>query len=332
MLIFLSGCSASLEGLLSAPDQKTFDERLKIHGPVDPSEVSTLKREAQNQDRTRARNAVWLLTLSREPAAEQALEFLGSTTADLQIWSSAAASRLLKQQLGIDGFPKSLERRDMVRLGLKSADAKIYKTAFTLAQRLKLPELQKEIPLALRSRDTEIQALAVAALTPEQARQRIGELHSALRAADYATYPALASALVETRDPKAWEIVATTSGDHPSRLGFINHANFHLTPALHDFMVDRAARHDKFASDAYDILVSQVVQETYPCDPFLMKLTLPRLKAAARSGKRDEDPEILVTIVSRGSNPGKRRPDWNDLLHGQAAVDFAQKWLSAHRN
>lgn len=334
VLLLLAGCSTTLEPLLTAPDAKTFDEKLRIHGPVDSWEVSTLQREAQSKDALRARNAASLLTLSREPAAEQSLETLGAATTDEQIWATAAASRLLKEQLGHGSFPKSLERADMIRAGLQSSDVKIYKTAFTLARRLKMPELQAEIPKALKSSDPGVVALGVGALTPEQARERMDELQAALAKADYETFPAMATALVETRDKKAWEVVARSCIEHKkgnALLAFVNEVNFHMTPAIYAFMVSRAARQDEFADYAYDILVSQVVQETYPCDRFLMSLSLPRLKKAAQTKKRDQDPEILVTVVSWGKNPSKNRPDWEQLIHGQAAVDFAEKWLSEHR-
>lgn len=171
LLLLLAGCTSTLEPLLSAPDAKTFDEKLKIHGPVDSSEVPTLEREAAGKDPLRARNATSLLTLSRDPKAQQQLEKLGASTADLNIWGTATADALLAEQLGHGQVPKSLERSDMTLQGLKSSDSKIYQTAFVMAQRLKLPELQTEIPKALNSKDAEIQALAVAALTPEQARE-----------------------------------------------------------------------------------------------------------------------------------------------------------------
>ncbi len=104
-----------------------------------------------------------------------------------------------------------------------------------------------------------------------------------------------------------------------------------MTPNLYAFIKDRSTRKDKFAREAYDILLSQVVQENYPCDRFLMAQTLAALKTEVKTGERDEDAEILVTIVSWGSNPSKNRPDWEKLIHGQAAVDFAQKWLNEHR-
>ena len=334
-LLLLSGCSATLEPLLTAPDAQTFDEKLKIHGPVEAGEVSTLKREARGRDLGRARNAASLLSLSREAEAEQTLESLGSTTTDPAIWATAAASRLLKEQLGQGAFPKSLERSDMIRQGLQSAESKIYQTSFRLATRLKLPELQAEIPKALNSQDSETQALAVAALTPAQAKERLPELQARLKEADYATFPQMATALVETRDQAAWEVVVQSWLEHArdsgAQLGFINHVNFHMTPAIYAFMVDRAGRKDKFAEQAYFVLVTQVVQETYPCDHFLMALTLPRLKQAAKTGKREDEPEILVTVVSQGGNPSKSRPEWEKRLHGQAAVDFAEKWLSEHR-
>lgn len=332
-LVFLAGCSANLEPLLSAPDDKTFDEKLKIHGPVDSWEVSTLQSEAQGKDPLRARNAASLLTLSREPEAEKSLIALGAATADVQIWSTAAASQMLKEQLGHGTFPRGLERADMIRLGLRSSDLKIYKTAFRLAQRLKMPELQAEIPKALQSAEPSVQALGVAALSPEQARERMGELQAYLKQADFETFPPMAIALIETRDKKAWEVVARSLVEHDmsARLDFINRVNFHMTPALYAFLVSRATQKDKFADDAYDILVSQVIQETYPCDRFLMNLTLPRLKAAAQTGKRDEEPEMLVTVAARGSNPSKHRLDWEELLHGQRAVEAAEKWLSEHR-
>lgn len=330
-LILLAGCSASLEPLLSSPDDKTFDEKLRIHGPVDSSEVASLKREALGKDSLRARNAASLLALSREPEAGQILETLGSTTGDVQIWSTAAASRLVKEQLDLGAFPKTLERPEMIREGLKSADPKVYKTAFTLATRLKLPELQAEIPKAMQSKDTEIQALGIAAMSPEQVSRRLDEFQGLLKEADYNTFPKMAVALVETRDKKAWDAVAKAYLENDDRLSFNNYVNFHMTPALYAFMVDRATRPDKFADEAYDSLASQVVQETYPCDRFLMQLTLPRLKAAAQSKKRDEEAEIVVTIAARGSNPSKHRPEWKELLHGPAAVEAAEKWLSAHR-
>ena len=331
VLVLLAGCSASLEPLLSAPDDRTFDEKLKIHGPVDSSEVSTLKREARGQDPSRARNAASLLTLSREPEAEQELENLGATTNDVKVWSIAAASRLLKEQLDLGAFPKSLERPEMIREGLKSADSKVYKTSFALAHRLKLPELQAEIPQALQSQDSEIQALAIAALSPEQVLQRMDEIKKRLKEADYKTFPKMAIALVETRDPKAWDAVVKAYLENDDRLSFLNDVNFHMTSAIYAFMVDRAARKDKFAEDAYDSLASQVVQETYPCDRFLMNLTLARLQAAARDKRIDQEAEILVTIASWGSNPSKHRPDWDKVLHGPAALEAAQKWLSEHR-
>lgn len=137
--------------------------------------------------------------------------------------------------------------------------------------------------------------------------------------------------LVETRDKKAWDAVARSYFENEHHLFFINDVNFHMTPTIHDFMVDRAARKDKFADEAYSSLVSQVVQETYPCDRFLMTLTLARLQAAARTRQIDQDAEILVTIASRGSNPSKHPPDWDKVLHHQAAIEAAEKWLSEHR-
>lgn len=54
-LILLAGCSATrLEPLLSAADEKAFDEKLRTHGPVDSYEVPTLQSEAQGKDPLRA--------------------------------------------------------------------------------------------------------------------------------------------------------------------------------------------------------------------------------------------------------------------------------------
>ncbi|MBN9420717.1 MAG: hypothetical protein J0I12_35050 [Candidatus Eremiobacteraeota bacterium] len=195
LLLVLAGCSASLEPLLSAPDSETFDEKLRIHGPIDSSELSTLKREVQSKEPLRAHNAASLLTLSREAEAEQVLEQLGATTADVRIWATASASRLLKEQLDKGAFPKTLERPEMIREGLKSPDPKVYKTAFALAHRLKLPELQAEIPKALQSKDSEIQALGIVALSPDQVRARLTEIQAHLQDADHLTYPKMAIAL-----------------------------------------------------------------------------------------------------------------------------------------
>lgn len=248
-LLLLAGCSATrLEPLLSATDEQTFDEKLRIHGPVDSYEVSTLQSEVRGKDPLRARNAASLLTLSREPEAEQSLETLGAATTDVPIWATAAASRLLNQgALGHGSFPKSLERPDMVRQGLQSTDLKIYKTAFTLARRLKMPELQTEIPKALNSPDSGVVAPAVAALTPAQARERLDELKLRLKDANFETFPEMAIALVETRDPKAWEAVVQSwlehNRDSGSQLGFINQVNFHMTwPSTPSWSTEPPAR------------------------------------------------------------------------------------------
>lgn len=334
-LFLLVGCSAArLEPLLNASDSKSFDEQLKIHGPVTSDEVSTLIREAKRSDAKRSHNAIALLTLSRDPAAQETLEQLGASTNDVNAWGTATASALLREQLDVAKVPAALERADMAKLALQSSDVKLYRTAFIMARRLKLPELQAEIPKAMRSSDPETRALGVAALSPEQAKGQLAGLKAQLKESNYATFPQLAIALISTRDRDAWEAVARSfeehEPDHSTQTSFVNHVNFNMTPELYAFMVDRVKKHDKLAEEAYFILVSQVTHETYPCDRFLMTLTLPRLRQAVKTKKRDQDAEVLVTLVSQGSNPSKSRPEWKDLIHGQAAVDFAEKWLKEH--
>lgn len=334
-LLLLAGCSSSrLEPLLRAPDSQAFDEQLKIHGPIEAGEVYQLKQEALGKDPLRARNAAALLTLSRDPSAGESLEGLAATTQDAAIWSTAAASALLREQLGHGAFPAALLRPEMAREGLKSQDSKAYRTAFEIARRLKLPELETEIPKALKSKDSETQAAAIAALSPEQAKSRLKELKAGLKEADYNSFPPMAIALIETGDKDAWQAVVDSylhEHEHDSvSTAFPNEVNFAMTPQIYAFMVDRAQRKDEFAPEAFHSLVFQVVQENKKCDHLLMSLALPRLREAARTKVRDDDPEVLVTVVANGGNPTKHIPEWGKRVHGPEALAFAEKWLKEH--
>ena len=333
--LLLAGCSSSrLEPLLSAPNSQAFDEQLKIHGPIESGEVYQLKQEALGKDQLRARNAAALLTLSRDPSAGESLQGLAATTQDAAIWSTAAASALLREQLGHGAFPAALLRPEMAREGLKSQDPKAYLTAFEIARRLKLPELQTEIPKALKSKDSETQAAAISALSPEQAKGRLAELKAGLKAADYASWPPMAVALIETGDKAAWQAVVDSilhDHEHDSvQSSFVNKVNFDMSPQVYAFMVDRAQRKDEFAPEAYHSLVFQVVQENKQCDRLVMSLALPRLREAARTKVRDDDPEVLVTVVANGGNPSKYIPEWGKRVHGPEALAFAEKWLKEH--
>ncbi|MFN8609115.1 MAG: hypothetical protein U0931_16385 [Vulcanimicrobiota bacterium] len=335
LVLLLAGCSSSrLEPLLSAPDAQTFDRQLKIHGPIEDGEVATLEREARGPDARRARNAVSLLTLSRQAGATQSVLGLGSSTNDLELWSTATASALLREKLEQGAVPAGLLRPDMARQGLKSADLKTYRIAFQVAGRLKLPELQAELPKALESTDSETRALAIRALSPQQAQSHLAELRAELKTADYATFPPLAIALINSGEPAAWQaVVDSYLKDHErdsAQTSFLNEVNFNMTPQIYAFMVDRAKRSDEFAREAFSSLVFQVIQENKHCDHALMALALPRLREAARTKKRDDDPEMLVTVVAQGGNPSKTLPDFEKRMHGPQAQAFAEQWLKDH--
>jgi len=105
MTLLLMGCSAVPEALLTAPDQPSFNEALKVHGPVRDTEVSALISEASGQNPVRAYNALQLLSLSRSQDAQAALERIGATTPDPRRWACAASSLLVREELGQGKFP-----------------------------------------------------------------------------------------------------------------------------------------------------------------------------------------------------------------------------------
>jgi len=215
---------------------------------------------------------------------------------------------------------------------LGSADRKLYLTSLRVAVRLKLPELEQELPRALQSKESEVVGVAAGALNLAQTKAALPLLTAGLKEADHLSFPVLCLALIRSGDARAQQAVVEAYGAQETtrRLAFVKKANFAMEPALETFLQKRVGVADEFGQEAFAILVSQVTLGVSPCDRRLMGLALPRPRKAAQSKTRDEEAEILITVVAAGGNPSGLRPDFSRLKHGQEAVDLAQTRLKSH--
>ena len=330
--LLLCGCSLPVNpALLDAPTRSEFNKLLKDHGPVVDAEVSSLEDALRNGTPLRQHNAMKLLACARSSSARPIMERAARTTQDPELWRLAMVSLWTAQELGHHKVDPALLRADMIDLCLASSDADQFRAGFRAAAESGSPKMAAQLPKALKSDDSELFALAVVRLTPEQARENLDLLHARLVKANYQALPPLALVLIKAG---AGDTLAKAYPEIKERASLHNYLMDHSEPEVTEFLFHQADKGGALGDDAYSILVGQVIWGA-PCSRQLMEICCRRLERAPQDPKpvshpkHNADSEALIThlVVEPTS---KLRPDFAKLFHGSEALKQARLWLKDH--
>jgi hypothetical protein len=347
LLCLSLGCSVSgdtssasdpiLEKVLSARNEKEFNEAYVQHGAIREDELQAIYKATGSSTDYRRLNAAKLLRTTTKGNAIELEHKALMETKDVVVWA-IMLDALLEKEPELAG-----KRPEMIKAALERKDGETLGVGLRAGALSNYPGIRETARKYLDSPDEHVRAAAVSGLTVEDVRElqtRLADM--LLKEKDEDTFILLAKALIRTHDTNAATVVVQAleklKQDNDSLSShFFNSLTFSAPDATTDrFLFTLAQSSSPVHEEGLGVLTTQVwankrepmVELVQLCSDKIEKGTLdinPRRQPPA--SKEQTDCEEMLSFMETGKNPIS---DFDSRRIGKNALGFGRKWLKEH--
>lgn len=316
--------AALFEAMLTAPDEKAFEQTLLAHGRVQDDEIPILARDTLSGHEAKRRNATRLLTtrVANSALAATALSDRVRDTPDLQVWAVATLCLLETPAYR----SQAATRTEFIKKALQSKDVTELRAGLAAGLIAGDPATRAALRSALEHPDDGIRKVAIAALaaTGDPSSEPLLRAYLATERLP-GPLTEIVAALASSNSPDAKSALreALLQADVTKSVILINALHDQLKkarPWVSELLIELAGQRGFLRKPALDLLAEQdLPQQLVPLCIKLYEETPPI-----------DDPQWTENLLCR--QPCDRylsqlaaRP-----LQGSDALAFAQKWLQEH--
>lgn len=330
-----------LEKLLSASDDREFNDALSIYGTLKSEDVPVVVKAIDVSSSRRRKNAALMLSLCRQDGCRESSVNVVRKTNDVTVWAILVETAARTDETILR------EKPDLLKKALASEDAELLAPALRVALKINREGIQEQILKLLDSKDMKVLEVVLNNLSPAFAKQEAARLARMLD--DDKTYGdvemEIALALVRADDsqyhPNVKAFVARLKKARRDHM-FFNEAFTSEDKQMVDLLWKMARMKDgdvltELRDQAYDALTRRVwapsMRETVSVE--LMQMTLTYLRQApldTNPRAHFDDSQYgaksalyLVAFVNKGNT------DFESFLYGKDAIAFTEKWLKEHK-
>lgn len=327
--------NALLESLLNAPNDKDFNERFYLHGPVREEELPAIFEATSSGSARRRRNGASLLCTTVKGNAGELQQRVVVETRYVELWA-------IEFDCVMDRWPELAGKRpDMIKAALENSEPNILAVGLRAAIMSNYPGAHEQARQYFDHQDPKVRAAAVSGLTPDDVRELLPKLKEMIATEqDEDTFIMLAKSLIRTNDANASEIVVKQLEQLKEKrdtlwLHFFNDLALFTPP---DAIITRllftlARGHSTLRTDAFSVFSRWVWSKHLDPNRDAVEMCIAEIKSGNLSTdprrqpfakEEQEDCENMFSYMRDGKNPIN---DFAGRIRGQDAVEFAQKWL-----
>lgn len=337
----VSASNPFLEAILSAKDDRDFNEALIVYGTLQEEDVKDVIVALRSSRERRRKYASWMLKLCRVDGCRQPQFDTVRKTDDLIVWAN------LIEVAGRNEPAVLKERDDLMTQALETSDAETLAPALRVAIAINRKGIDEKCRTLLNSKDEKVLEIVLENLSPDIAKQEAPRL--AVMLADEKGYDnvamELSMAIIRSGDEQYHPQIMTfieRLRRQKSEHSFFNETTFSEDRQTVDFLWKAARSKDgetlsSLRDKAFDSLCRRVYAQDVrePVSYELMEMSLGYLRAVSM----DTNPRAHINDPQNGADSAGRMiafvktgsSDFEGRMWGKDAVKFIEKWLTENK-